>query len=87
MVRTQIQLHEIMYQRVKKKARSQNRSMDSLVRLAVGEYMLAKQQPKQKLTIDDFNFIGSGTVDPEYDGPLPLSVYHDEAAWEEDWRD
>ncbi len=84
MVRTQIQLDEAIYQRVKNRAHSENRSMSALIREAVSEYMNAPDKANRKLTIDDFTFIGSGSA--EHPPGRPLSVYHDEA-WEEDWRD
>ena len=86
MVRTQIQLDPAKYEMVKRKAHSENRSMAAVIRDAVDAYLEVSEKPKRKLTIDDFACIGSGRLDPNYDGPLPLSVYHDEA-WEEDWRD
>ena len=87
MVRTQIQLDRAKYEMVKRKAHLENRSMAAVIRDAVDAYLEAPEKPKRKLTLDDFTFIGKGRLDPNYDGPLPLSVYHDEAAWEEDWRD
>ena len=84
MIRTQVQLDDAIYRKVKDRAHSEHRSMAALIREAVAEYMNAPEKPKRKLTIDDFTCIGSGTA--EHPPGRPLSVYHDEA-WDEDWQD
>ncbi len=84
MVRTQIQLDDAIYQRVKNRAFSENRSMAALIRDAVAEYMKAPEKPKRKLKFTDLSFIGSVSYEGEEN--RPLSVYHDEI-WDEDWRD
>ena len=84
MVRTQIQLDDAIYERVKNRAHLENRSMAALIRDAVAEYLNVPKKPKRKLKISDFTFIGSGSA--EHPAGRPFSVYHDEL-WEEDWRD
>ena len=54
---------ESTYERVKNRAFSENRSMAALIREAVDEFLKVPQKPKQKLTIDDFTFIGSGSAE------------------------
>ena len=78
MIRTQIQLDEATYERIKNRAFSEKRSMAALIREAVDEYLKVPQKPKRKLTIGDFTFIGSGRSDPN-EGPWPLSERHDDA--------
>ena len=85
MVRTQIQLDPAKYELVKRKAHLENRSMAAVIRDAVDAYLEMAEKPKQKLTMEDFTFIGSASV--EHPPGKPFSVYHDEYAWEEDWRD
>lgn len=84
MIRTQIQLDPAKYEMVKRKAHSEHRSMAAVIRDAVDAYLEVPENPKQKLTIEDFTSIGSGSV--EHPEGRPFSVYHDEL-WEEDWRD
>lgn len=76
MKRTQIQLEEGIYQMAKDRAYSEDRSMASLVRDAVVEY-LATEPASQHKAISDFAFIGSGSSDPNA-GPHPLSTRHDD---------
>ena len=84
MVRTQIQLDDAIYEKVKNRAFSENRSMAALIRDAVAEYLKAPAKPKRKSKLTDLSFIGSVSYDA--DENRPLSVYHDEI-WDEDWRD
>ena len=76
MKRTQIQLEEGIYQMAKDRAYSEDRSMASLIRDAVVEY-LATEPASHDKAVSDFSFIGSGSSDPS-DGPHPLSTRHDD---------
>ena len=85
MVRTQVQFDETPYLSLKNRAQAENRSMASVVRDAVDVYLEVREKPKRKLTIYDFASIGAASV--EHPPGRPFSVYHDDYAWEEDWRD
>ncbi len=85
MVRTQIQLDDAIYERVKNRAHLENRSMAALIRDAVDAYLEAPKQPKRTVKLTELSFIGSGSYKAEDN--RPLSVYHDDHIWEEDWRD
>ena len=85
MVRTQIQLDPAKYEMVKRKAHSENRSMAAVIRDAVDAYFEVPEKPKRKIKLTDLSFIGSGSA--EHPPGRPFSVYHDDYAWEEDWRD
>jgi predicted DNA-binding protein len=75
MKRTQIQMDEETYRRLKEEAHARGASMAELVREALRAYLgLA---PKGKKTLKDFSFIGSGS---SKQGDLqPVSECHDEA--------
>ena len=74
MKRTQIQLDNAIYQLVKNKAYAENRSMASVIRDAVTEYVIAK--PRTKKTLRDLKFVASGKSSP--DDPRSGSIHHDD---------
>ena len=85
MVRTQIQLDPTQHELVKRKARSENKSMAAVIRDAVDAYFELPEKPRRRVKLSDLSFIGS--VSAEHPPGRPYSVYHDDYAFEEDWRD
>lgn len=74
MRRTQIQLDETAYQFLKNKAYVENRSVASVIRDAVDEYIGTKRQSVKSLR--DLKFVASGRSDPT--DPRSGSVHHDD---------
>ncbi len=78
MRRTQIQLDEPTYQLLRKQAFERGVSMATLLREAVGQYLVPK---RKQFRIEELTFIGSGYSDQ---GDLaPISERHDEALAED----
>ena len=74
MKRTQIQLDDSTYQLVKNKAYAENRSMASLIRDAVDEYIGTKRKPLKSLR--DLKFVASRRSDQS--DHRSGSVHHDD---------
>ena len=79
MKRTQVQLDETMYALAKQRAFSEGRSMSSVIREAVVQYLTSPAG--RSSTLEDFSFVASGRSKPG--GPRPLSERHDEALAED----
>lgn len=76
MKRTQIQLDEPTYERLRHRAFEQGRSMSAVARDILSE-ALGVHRPPRRLTLADFPWIGMGASD---DSDLaPVSERHDEA--------
>ena len=76
MKRTQIQLDERTYERLRRRARERGCSASSLVRDLLA-YSLGTRKPRWPTFIKDFTFIGAGR---SHQGRLsPVSERHDEA--------
>ncbi len=73
MKRTQIQLDEVTHQLLKDRAYSENRSMASLIRDAVAEYVA--EPAVRKTSVREFRFIGAGASPPDENGTV--STNHD----------
>ena len=83
MKRTQIQLDEQTYERLRKTAYERKTSVAGVIREAVGEYLAGgkETEPKRKLTLADFPWIGM--VHEELPLPDPDSTeWGDVAYWE-----
>lgn len=77
MKRTQIQLDDQTYRRLRDEAHARHTSIAALVREAVRKHL---GLPRKKRSLADFTFIGSGRSDQ---GDLePVSERHDEALTE-----
>ena len=74
MKRTQIQLDDAIYAMVKNRAYVENRSMASVIRDAVADYVVP--QRNTGLTLSDLKFVASGRSSS--DDPRSGSVYHDD---------
>ena len=75
MVRTELQLDDAVYERIKQRAVADRRSTSEVILEALDAYLEAPKPRNLKLS--DFTFIGAGRSDGK--GPHPLSVRHDEA--------
>ncbi len=76
MKRTQIQLDEDMYEKLRRRAFERGCSISSLVRELLSD-SLGTRRPKRRPTLKDFSFIGAGR---SRQGRLsPVSERHDEA--------
>ncbi len=76
MKRTQIQLDATTYEALRRRAFERGLSLSALVRESLAQYLGAGKR-KQRPTIQDFTFIGSGR---SRQGRLsPVSERHDEA--------
>jgi predicted transcriptional regulator len=73
MRRLLVQLDEETYSRLKKQANKEKRSMASIVR----ESLVEKSEPRRKLSIKDFKFVGAGSS--EQGDLAPVSENHDAA--------
>jgi len=76
MKRTQVQLDEEMYQKLREEAHEKRTSMAALIREAVRVHLGLSPKPKKR-RLEDFTFVGSGRskqADLE-----PISERHDEA--------
>jgi hypothetical protein len=78
MKRTQVQLDEETYQKLREEAQVQRTSMAALIREAVRAHLGLSLSPKpKKRRLEDFTFVGSGRSEQ---GDLePVSERHDEA--------
>ncbi len=75
-LRAQVQLDEVTYAAVRRKAHAERRSISSVVRDALREE-LGRRKGKKRLTLASFPFIGAGNT---RQGKLsPVSERHDEA--------
>ena len=74
MRRVQTQLDETTYLMLKNRAWAQERSIASLVRDAVSEYLTPSIKRRPKLS--DLTFVGAGRSDPN--DPRSGSVHHDD---------
>ena len=74
MKRTQIQFDETTYLSLKNRAQAENRSMASVVRDAVDQYLGG--HPRRKLSLKEFAWMASGSSDPS--DPRSGSVHHDD---------
>ena len=79
MKRTQLQLDDVTYQKLRGKAFQEGVSMASIIREAVAEYLT--EAPRGHAPIERYSFIGSGRST----GPKsqPISERHDEALAED----
>ena len=74
--RTQIQLDEVTYEALRRKAFEKGCSISSYVREVLA-YSLGTGAAKQKRTLKEFRFIGTGKS--RQGGLAPVSERHDEA--------
>ena len=74
MKRVQTQLDDITYTLLKNRAWAQERSLASVLRDAVNEYLIPgiKRRPR----LSDLSFVGAGRPDPN--DPRSGSVHHDD---------
>ena len=77
MRRTQIQLDDVTYEAVRRRAYERGRSMASVVRETLSEaFGTASPAQEPQRTIEEFTFVGMG-VDPQPPEDVPVSVDHD----------
>jgi hypothetical protein len=79
MKRTQVQLDEVTYERLRRRAFEQGVSMAALIREALQERL--ETRPSRHERLEDFLFIASGRSGEG--GPEPISERHDEALAED----
>ena len=79
MIRTQIQLDETTYALAKQRAHAENKSLATVVRDALDQYLMPSAE--QPAGPEWFTFIGSGQSGPAT--PHQLSERHDEALAED----
>ena len=77
MKRTQVELDEETYRKLREEARAQRTSMAALVRRALRAHLKTAAGPKPKRCLKDFTFVGSGRS--EQGDLAPVSERHDEA--------
>jgi len=76
MKRTQVQLDEETYQRLREEAYARHTSIAALIREAIRAHLGLVPKPKRR-RLEDFTFVGSGRSEQ---GDLePVSERHDEA--------
>ncbi len=76
MKRTQIQLDDATYDKLRRKAFEEGRSMSAVVRETLAE-SLGTSAPAKGRMIGDFGFVGAGRARPDRD--RPISEAHDKA--------
>ena len=77
MKRTQIQLKEETYERLRRRAFEEGRSIAGVIRGILEEAFEERREPK-RLRIEEFTFVGSGRS-----GHKDISLRHDEALGED----